>query len=406
MAAVAYSASTLSALVKLTYTSKGVQNVAYNKKHRPLFSRLNKNKSFSGSGHVIPVIYSDGKGRSATFSTAQATALNSKQVAFSVDTVVNYSDALITRDLIRRTAKDEGAFVKAMKHAIDSQINNHSNDIESNLFRDKIGNIGTVSTIASGVVTLVQAGDVVNFSVGQEVVFAATSASALRDSGASGAITVVNVDAGTFTIGSTPSGTAASDLIWTKGDYVSASDVLKISGLQSWIPAADPSSTAFFGVDRSVDPSRLGGHRVSGSLSDIKGSIYDGCAKLFRHAMGGEMVAYMSPETFRLLNAELSMDVLRNPSGEGKAGYESIAIISPLGSLECVPAPFCPDGIVFILDMSSWELLSMGEVPSIIDDDGLMVERLYNGDSFEVRIASDCNLASHAPGNNCRVDLT
>ncbi|MHC5062025.1 MAG: hypothetical protein ACYTFK_13185, partial [Planctomycetota bacterium] len=126
---------------------------------------------------------------------------------------------------------------------------------------------------ASTTLTLAKPDDITNFEVGQRLVFAANSASALRDSGAHLTVVAVNLSAGTMVMSAnlnTITGLADGDAIFVKGDYEAADDRNKISGLAAWLPASAPGgSDSFFGVNRSVDPVRLAGHRLSGRRSPL-----------------------------------------------------------------------------------------------------------------------------------------
>ena len=114
--------------------------------------------------------------------------------------------------------------------------------------------------------------DVTNFEVGMEIVFSTADGGG---SVKSGSVTVngvdrdtgiLTVDAQTAIDGGT--GSASDDFIFVEGDYD-----LKIKGLQAWLPNTTPSSSPFFGVDRTADATRLGGIRYDGSSQPIEEAL-------------------------------------------------------------------------------------------------------------------------------------
>ena len=286
-----------SALKEIYDDGVEIQNLVYDEEHRSFMSDLEKNTSFEGDKMPFPVIYEDVGGHSAAFATAQTNIAASQIGAFMIDVVESHTVARITTQAIMRSRSKAGSFVEGLKHMVDSAINRHANSIEHQLFRSASGELDSIGSIASDVITLTNDEAVTAFWVGQVLVFAANAASALRDTGTTATVTAVDRSAGTVTIDATPTGVTAGDLIFNEGDYTAANDVLLISGLDDWLPSSAP-TTSLFGQARTADPTRLGGVRVTGSASDIEGSIVEGSTKLFRESNGKPNRAYVSPITF------------------------------------------------------------------------------------------------------------
>ena len=400
-------AATLDAALKELYKGQQVQNVAYNESSRPFLSMLKKNTGFGGVGYPLPVSYEHTGGRSFTFSTAQSNVVGTKNVQFLIDVVPNYSVAKITNDALLRSRNDKVAFLNGLKYEVNGAIARLSNDIESALFRNGSGAIGVVSGTPTTTATLASADDIVNFSVGQSVVFADTEASALRSATPS-VITAVDRDAGTITAATsfaTTSSAADGDYIFTEGDYDSASDLNKIRGLDAWLPSSAPGSTAFFSVNRSVDPTRLGGLRYTGSSAAIEESVIGGASRLGRECGAVPDVALMNYSTYRRLINELGSKVQREQGGKAQGGFSGVDVYGPRGLITCKPATFCQDDIIWLLTSNSWELVSMEDPVQIITQDGLRIRAVSNADTWEVRVGSYSQLACNAPGFNCRVSL-
>lgn len=398
-------ATTLDAALKELYAGQTISNLVYDHKSRPFFSMLAK-KKMSGRKMPLPVVAEDVGGRSQNFTNAQTNVAASAIEAFEIDVKKDYAIARIESEAILRAEDDKGAFIRGLKHTVDSALNRLANNQEIRLFASNTGSIGTISSISSDVITLTDIENVTRYWVGQVLVFAASAAAALRDSGTTATVTVVDRDLGTVTIDATPTGVVANDLIFEQGDYTAANDQLMLSGLPDWLPAAAPGATAFFGVDRSVDATRYGGVRYAGSTADIIGSIYGAAARLGREGAAPD-VALMSFDTFRGLSNEMDAKAERSASGSAEAGYQRLTIIGPKGPIECVPCTQCENGLVWLLTKKTWAFYHLGKEPVFLNEfDGLKVRAVSNADAFEARVMCFPQLGCTMPGHNSRVTLS
>jgi hypothetical protein len=309
-----------------------------------------------------------------------------------------------------RARNDKGSFLTQIKGTIDSALNRQANSIENALFRDGSGAIATSATAAaaSKLLTLSSVDDISAFYPGQILVAAASTTASLR----SGTLTVakVNRDTGVVTMTANLSdGIAAlaiGDKLFQQGNYVSASDRKLITGLEGWLPATDPAgSESFFGIDRSVDPSRLGGVRFTGDASSIEDSIIGAASRLGREGASRPDVCLMSFSTFRDLVGELGSKVQRDAGGMAKAGYQSVEVYGPKGPISCVPCAMCQGGVAWLLTSKTWQLVSMLEPIHLFDYDGLKMERVYNADAIQIRVQSRLQLGCQNPGANARISL-
>lgn len=399
--------ASLTAALKELFRGKELTSLAYDKTSRPFLSMLEKDESIEGKYVSIPVLYEDTQGLGPTFATSQSNTTAPALKQFQVTTVADYNIGRVDGVAIRLSKSDKGAIVRAVDLAMKSAINGLSNRIETQLFRTSGGSIGQTTETTGTTITLVDSRDVNNFSVGMKIVFAAGETSALRASGTALTVSAVDRVAGTLTTSanlSTITSLAASDYIFREGAYVSASDALNISGLASWVPSSAPGATAFFGVDRSVD-SRLGGFRYDGTGMTIEEALTNGAALVSENGSGAPDVALVSFNTYRNLTAELSSKVLREPGKLGKAGFSAISIAGPRGVIEVVPCAKCQTSVAWLLDLSTWTLLSAGPVVQVIDEDGMEWRAVYNDDAFEIRVGFFGNLACSNPGGNARVSL-
>lgn len=403
------SRSAIEAVMKELYKGQKLEELAYDKFARPFFSMLKKAKA-GGKYTPYPVRFGNTQGLGATFSTAQGNVSTTRTAAFDVSTVKSYAVAKIETEALLSARGNDMAFINGVRYPIDDAINSLSNDIETHLFQDGSGAIGQVSTDATGTtLTLKSSKDVNNFEVDMELKFGTSKTGALK----SGSVTVTAIDrsAGTMTVDALTaidgtSGVAEDDYIFREGDYVSASDRLKVRGLEGWVPASAPTAgDSFYNVDRSVDATRLAGVRYDASGLSFEEALINASAQVCDIGSGRPNVALMSNPTWRQLVNELGSKVQRDAGGLGKAGFRTLEVEGNRGPIECVASPKCPNGVIWLLELDSWELISLDAPIRIIDDDGLKVRAVYNADQFETRVGTYSNLACKRPSHNCRVTI-
>lgn len=399
----AFSVSNASYALKTLYPSNKILSGAIAASASPFFAKVRKTTRFTGENLAVPVLYSDIAGRSSTFSEAQENKAGSLGKKFLITRAKNYAVADLEGDLIEASEGNEGAFVSQLKAQMDSAINAIGRSIGIQLYGDGVGNLGVVSDITSDVVTLSRTRDIHRFEVGMSVVFAASGTASPRGSGTGVAITAINRDDGKFTIASTPASTAANDLIWVEGDYVSASDRLVMKGLGAWVPQTAPTSTSFFSVDRSADPQRLGGVRVNASsYGTLKEALFAGAVKCAE--MGGRPDhIFCSFASFESLVNDLETKVQYTEFKSADVGFEGVKVIGPTGVLNVYPDTCCQQDQAFVLQMDTWELATLGQCPHVLSRDGNQILRSATEDAYEVRIGAYGNLFSRMPGWNCIV---
>ena len=370
------------AALKQYYRSAAVDDLVY--KSHPLFEILPKDQKFGGRNMPIPVLYGRGQGVSANFANAQTYATASSITDFLLTRVSLYGIAQISGEAVAASQGDRYAFLSASTTEIDNILKSVGASMSTALYRDGAGAMGQCNASVTGTsLVLKTTNDVVNFEVGMELQFSATKSGGSVKSGAV-SITAVNRNSGTLTVDALTaiaggSGVAANDYIYQYGNYDAA-----ISGLDAWIPSSAPGSTAFFGVDRSTDTTRLGGNRYDGSSDTIIESLIEGMALVAREG-GKASHIFMSFGEFVKLEKALGAQVKREVQRKDSiSGYNSLEMIGPSGSCEVVPDKDCPDGVAYILQMDTWTLASIGEVIQLSKFDNLRVLRQANDDGYTI----------------------
>ncbi len=370
-----------------------------------------KYENFGGRNLPIPLIYGNPQGRSATFATAQTrgAATNSLIEAFTLTRVKDYSIATIDNETLEASKGNANAFMEAATTEIDGAINSLPRSLAVGMFRDSTGWIGQVNAepteAATTTITLKNTNDITNFEVGMQlVIWSATSGGTQKNfdgSTTAGAISAINRSAGTITISQTynSSGTiAANDYLFVNGDRG-----LKMSGLEAWLPASDPGATAFFGVDRSVDVTRLGGQRYAATNIPLEEALIEGASRVARE--GGKIDHYfMDYSKYAQLEKSLGSKVQYvDLKVNADIGFRGIMLNGPRGMVKVIPDQNCPSDRCFGVQLDTWKLYSLGKAVRVIDTDGLQMLRQASADGVEVRYGFYGNLGCKAPGYSINI---
>ena len=389
--------------LKQYYRDKPVIDTVY--KNHPWLTLVPKNPRFKGKNLPIPVIYGRPQGVSSTFSTAQSNATASQIAEFLITRKKHYGVATVDGETLLASQGNEYAFLDAAVTEIDQVAKSVGDALSRQLFRSSDASIGRVNNSSFGVTTLdlVTDTDALNFEVYQKIV---TSGTLSGGSVRSGSLTVSAVDRDATSNQVTTSANlsagisaiAHNDYIYVEGNYDAG-----VSGLADWIPSSAPGSSAFFGQDRSVDPTRLGGQRVAYS-STREETIINGLGRAAREGGQPDHI-FVSFTDFIALEKELESTVQREVDPNTGAGFRSMEMYAPYGVAKIIPDKDCPVGVAYALQMDTWSLCTIGETVGIIDADGNRILRQSSADGVEVRVGFYGQLACSAPGFNCRIAL-
>lgn len=418
-------ASTLTSFdefLKDNYTKDEIDNLT--KKNRPLWGKITMEPDHSGRQYVHPVIYTNPQGLGPTLAKAQAGATQSNGGNLKgKDWNVSYGDydgvVEIGDKTIKASRNNVGAFLRNQTVEIDGLYNAFADTFATYLYSNGGRSLGSF-TISSGVCTLVNADDIVNFEEGQILVVSANDGSdsshTLIASSAAGYVIAVNRNAGTFTVSATSGGSAGTPTNWSgtmfafrDGDFGGSGATRSILGLGAWIPSSDPSATAFEGVVRTADVTRLSGVRLTST--EISGlGLEQRLKKLVTRMTGrnhgpGPTDIFMNTEKWQALADSLESRGKREIGGDAKFNYSSIKLVMGGKTVEIWGDSFCPINTAWALHMPSIKLASYDKIPHVLNGDGLEMLRKTSSNDYEHRIVAYPAFAVVAPGWCGRVAL-
>jgi len=431
----ANSANQVAALKELYTDSKEyMKDLVY--KENPFLALVPKNESPDGmAGKYVPVPIEFGapQGRSHTFSNAQGQQTPSQLSSFFVQVISDYEIVTITNLLMEQTKTDAGAFVDAAKLQMDGGFRTLTNNIAFELFSDGTGTRGTSAststqagmTVGGTVLPLTNAQQIVAFEVGMLLVASATQGGAPSTD----TVYVTAVDRANGVVYGTASAAtlSANWAIGTGNAYLSisgdlpstgvgnfafgsATSPLALCGLAAWIPTTTPSSMdSFWGVNRSVDPTRLAGLRYNAQSYTIEEGITNALAFANREGAKPDLCIMDFASYAALVNSlGAKVQYVQVNHDEVEVAFEGITFQSAYGRVTILADRSCPPQTAYVLTMSTWKLRSLGKVPHILTYgmEGLEGLRVGNADALEIRIAYYGNLICSAPGWNMVVQLS
>jgi hypothetical protein len=407
--------STMNFALKELFSKGNPEQMMY--KDNPLLAMVKKDATLIGRARDTPVRFAHTNARSGDFATAQAgqQASSTRGVVFVVPRVKDYQLFEVDNELIEASMLGAGSWLPQVATELQSALANMGHTRSFDLYRDSVGSraqVAAITGVGPFVVTLVDPSDIVHFEVGQVLTTAATRIGALRNVGAG--VSVLGVDrenaVPSFTITTNPDGIVANDFLFIKGDRIAtaltnANSGLRLHGLEAWNPGTAPDATLFCQVDRSVDPSRLGGLRIDvSSLTPEEGLAQLVSVGRRNGSHMGHM--FMNNADFLSLRQSLTNRVEMEYVGDATIGFDAIKVRGGNRPLMVLEDPNCPVGIGRGLDLDTWCLSTTpGGLAKVQDLDGAIVAREPTRDSWSGRITFYGNLECNAPGMNARVLL-
>lgn len=404
--------SSMNAALKELYDGQVIENLVH--ADNPFLAMVPKSTDFGGKYKPVPIITGVSQGRSSTFSYAQANQSPVQVESFLLTRAADYSIATIDNQTMMASKTDRMAFLEGSKLVIDGAIRSSTNSLASALFRSGSGSIGLIAAggITSGVITLSDPTSVTQFEVNMVLQANATDGGSTPRA-ALGYVVAVNRTSATPTITVSATGlggAAGSPSGWQAGDYllVQGDNNAKIKGLAGWIPAVAPtSSDLWFGVNRSVDATRLAGVIYDGGAQSIEEALVDSSSLVARE--GGKPKFFVTNyASYAALEKALGAKIQYiTEKGPAEIAFRGILVNGANTQIEVFPDRSCPQQLGYLLQMDTWKLECLGDAPQILRyGDGLEMLRVYNADAGEVRVGYYAQLRTNAPGWNATVALS
>lgn len=437
---VAYSnAATNIQTLKELYTDDAwvMRDLVFNR--NPALALIDKDESedsFGGKNFPIPVMSDTGAGRSANFGLAQQYQTAPQTQEFFVTRVKNYSLATITGDFLRASAQSIGAFMPGAELNVKSAFQSIGNDLAHDIFGDGSGVRGTyglgAGSITAGVIVLDNLGQVYQFAVGMALVsFSISGQTPTQSTGANiGYVIAVDTSLGTVTVSATLGGAAGTPTNWSSsfpylaqaGDVnfvsngLNSANMLKVAGFGAWIPSAAPGGgDNFFGVNRSVAPTKLAGLRFSGSSESIQDALIDAVNQLAANGSeaGDPDFIFINPVSYQTLVKQLTSQgvyqmIKAKINEDVSISFKALVLPTANGEIAILQDRNCSSQNAYIITLKTWKLRTLGKCPQFLTYPGFYDQLgipVYGDDAIQLQIGYYGNLTCNAPGANAVVSL-
>lgn len=399
--------TTFDAFLKDNYTKDEVARTV-NETHTFLDS-LDTGRRGTGRRLVIPIVDTNPQGLAAIVADAQTAAEQSPGTGGNIqgtEFLVTWGDYSAHVDIgdkvMAASASDLGAFFEDKKEEIDGLYRAFGDVMSSYMLRDSGHSLGSTTTISTGVVTLTNKADIVNFEVGMLLVASANDGTSTGHSliGAPsiGYVISVNYGTGSFTVSTTSGGTAGTPTSWTGTMYFfrnsdfggGSSPNVILKGFGAWNPASDPSGgESFYGVDRSIQMIRRSGVRLV--AADVNGLGLETRLKKLIVRMASRAKAakkiLLHPEQWQPLSDSIEGRGQRALDGEGATfSYRKIDLSTPAGMVEVISDKFMPITDAYAYDPDAIRVATLSGFPAIVNADGLQMLRKSNSNAYEFRL--------------------
>jgi hypothetical protein len=414
-----------------------LKDLVFNKNR--FLSMVDKDETEMGLGGLnfpIPVLYDVGGGGSANLGSAQTYQTAPATAQFLLTTVNVYRVGSIQNQFLRASAQNIGAFMPAAKMNVKSLYMGAANDIAYQMFSDGSGTRGTYGlgsgSIANGVITLDNLGQVYQFSVNMALnSFSISGQTATQSTGAAvGYVVGIDTGAGTVTVSPTLQGSAGTPSGWSTsfpylgrvGDTLfsvnglASANMLCIAGLGAWIPLVAPgSSDNFFSQNRSVSVTKLAGLRFLGQSESIQDCLIDATNQLAAQSSeaGDPDVIFINPVSYQTLVKNLTGQgqyqmIRAKVNEEVEISFKALVLPTANGEISIIQDRNCPGTLAYILTMKTWKLRSLGKIPQFLTFPGfydMLGFPISGQDAVEIRVGGYLNLTCNAPGANAVVQL-
>lgn len=330
---------------------------------------------------------------------------------------------------MEQTKTNAGAFVDEASRTMDNGFRNISNNMAFEGFyggtasRGQIGSGGVSTSGTTLSFVLANPQEVVQFEVGMTLQASATDGgAALVGSGSAvlaAQVSSVNRGTGAITavvVQDTYSSTwAAGNFLQIYGDIgiggaTTIAGMLGLSGKAAWVPVVDPpSNDNYWGVNRSADPTRLGGLRYNASNNTISEGLINALAFANREGASIDLIELDFVSYSTLIN-ELGAKVqyVQLDHDEVEVSFEAIHFHSAYGKIPVMADRSVQPQTAWSLTQDTWKLRTLGKAPHILTYgmEGLEGLRVGSADALEIRIAYYGNEINSAPGYNMYVQLS
>lgn len=367
--------------LKEFYQGTVVADLVY--KNHPWLGLVPKNPNVRGNVYPKPIRYANITGQSALYATAHANQGPATRDRWELTHSDNYAKATVANKVMELSLGNPAAFREALTDAVDSAYSAIGNDIHFELLaKHAKGARAAVASVASTVLTL-GGGEARFFEVGMKVQRSDSTQAALDHSGEEQTVVAVDRASDTITLDADfTTVTVATDYIYRSGDFDAKAD-----SLPAWLPGSGVGATAFNGIDRTADPTRLAGvDGVTGvdATRPILDSLVKTGARLYKEGSSPD-ICLLNPIDHAALAFETEKQAaryLKVGATSGSLSFSALSVMTGAGEVPTVAEPALAEDTSLMGEKGAVELFSAGGVPRMFKKDGSFYHREETADTL------------------------
>mgnify|MGYP001290537839 CR=1 FL=1 len=383
---------------------QGIKDIWYARD--PVASLFKEWTGFGGEGKFLVWRFAPGGGGSADFAVAQGNQAAAAYKRPFITRKKDYGVGTISREMLLASQGDSNALATAFDQAVSAARYSIARSLAHSTLSDGTGRRAQATSTTTTTVITVDASQTSRFEIGMVVQACDATGATLRVGSAEILEVHPFVTATTTEIVTTANwdtlitGFVITDWLIRAGDFNAVA-----FGISTWVPDVAPTTTDVTGVDRSVYPTRLAGIRYTATETLVSESVINAAAVgSSLGTMDKADIAILNPLDFAALENQTTAKVviyLPIPS-DPNIIVNKVMLSTPVGSLGCISAPMQARGRIHLLDTSSWERWSLGEMPALFENQGnrSVFFPQPNADAYEIRLGGYFNNVCTDPGAN------
>jgi hypothetical protein len=357
------------------------------------WAMMPKEDGFGGDSFLYAIRYGNPQGVSGTFSRARANAKGSKGKQPRALRTPKFGIVTIDGEAALAAEGNKAAFFNLVTMETDRVLEEVGDSYAFDFYRDTTGLRGRVSSITGNVLTLTDPEDARNFKEDMTLI-ADDTVTGLSPRAGTTFVIAVDEDGGKVEVDDITDITGSiqvNDYLFRDGDPGTC-----MEGLRVCTPLAAPvrGVDSFRGIDRGVNPNRLGGSRLDDTSLNAEVALGRLAIKISKVGKSHNIdQGFLNPTHFfnaaQRLNAKVEFD---DGGGTANYGFQYIMIHTSAGSFKVYSDPDCPMNETRVSRSGSQYIKHLKGLPHVIDLDGLPMLRQSDDNGVEGRIEGFCNL--------------
>lgn len=375
----------------------------------PALALFSKDTSFSGRSKPLPFEYAPIAGVSPHFPSAQASKADASEEAWEITTDDMFALWSIEHKAMTMAKGDKNSFIDLVESRAKSAFLAFKKIMAQAAYGNGGGALAQITANDGTTLTVEPIGSMRVFDRHMHIQPA-------TDDGTGGAGVINNIQQIATVNRNTRQLTAVSGAFlladYAVGNYIFVRGGYNryVKGISSWVPAAAPSATLHFAVNRTLD-SRLYGVIHDPDLTE-DANAEEGLITLGQmvHEQGGDSDLLLCHPAFKtalrkILGNKVEYDKVhgvRSDGSEAEISFRTIKIALDSGDVDLVSDYNCPRNRVYLLQKDTWQWISAGEMPMFLKygDDDKNYARHGSENAMEARLGAYMQLGCTFPGGN------